>query len=942
MKKTQLFLLLLFAPLFSISQSNNNGRLDTITEFSTIITVYATMPDGVRLATDIYLPIISDSISTSVPFGDTSYTIQIIPKGTQLFVYDSINGAPNPNPFQLPLIFTRTPYGKGSYDEFGVYLNILGYSYALQDMRGRYQSEGVYLPMYSDSWDKSAYHPLEGHSLDLTSFTDPKNGIYHQDGRYSIDFLKDSLVRQYDLDGDGVPETSAALYNGSIVMFGASALGNSQYQAASAFQNNINANGLKGMIPIVATNEHFNCVLQHNGAFRQALVQGWLTGQLLDNIAVIPGDADLQNAIHSNFDYGGISADSVINLAVDYITTVKDPNGFTGMYPNFAYRCDANASFAPVNENGESDPNGQFSRYTNLELPMYHLTGWWDIFVDGQIDTYNHIMANTGEHTQENQKLVIGPWTHATISSDVVGDAVYPASVFDIKLANTDVSTVNLTELVNGDLVDWFRYLLNYDPNGYLGEPKVFLPASDTWQELGTTSIRIPAQNTYVTYSDFINYLGGFSGINSIPIELNNDGVITPLVIDLPADETLQQPGTSPVSSPVSSPVNFEEIPNIRYYVPGPLDSLPQNATVGNYWGAADEFPLKTGWRCMPLFLHGDGTADTIAPEEQEETLDYNHDPNDPIYTIGGGNLAIPVPDGSRVSAGPLDYSNPAFASVTMDREGVISFTSFTIEDSLCIIGIPKAKIYAASNPLSGPTGPTDTDFFIRVLDVYPDGRELFVVEGAVNARARDYARQLGNGTENINIPYSNIEAGEVYEYEFNMMPIAYTFGDGHQIKVLISSSNWPRYQSNANVPIEEGDFFRRTPDDTKTYSYNGTIYEPRIANNQVFFSVEQPSQIILPFFDGVSDPTKSKDPEIGENDWLIYPNPSNDFFTILVKTTEEYELKMYSISGDLVTESYDNTGKSIIAVTDLAAGVYVIKLQTESGIILTQKVVKF
>lgn len=57
----------------------------------------------------------------------------------------------------------------------------------------------------------------------------------------------------------------------------------------------------------------------------------------------------------------------------------------------------------------------------------------------------------------------------------------------------------------------------------------------------------------------------------------------------------------------------------------------------------------------MPLFLHGDGTADTIAPEEQEETLDYNHDPNDPIYTIGGGNLAIPVPDGSRVSAGPLD-----------------------------------------------------------------------------------------------------------------------------------------------------------------------------------------------------------------------------------------------------------------------------------------------
>jgi len=61
-----------------------------------------------------------------------------------------------------------------------------------------------------------------------------------------------------------------------------------------------------------------------------------------------------------------------------------------------------------------------------------------------------------------------------------------------------------------------------------------------------------------------------------------------------------------------------------------------------------------------------------------------------------------------------------------------------------------------------------------------------------------------------------------------------------------------------------------------------------------------------------------------------------------LKKITEDYELKMHSFSGDLITESSHNMGKSIISVTDLTAGIYVIQLQTDSGIILTQKVAKF
>ena len=77
-------------------------------------------------------------------------------------------------------------------------------------------------------------------------------------------------------------------------------------------------------------------------------------------------------------------------------------------------------------------------------------------------------------------------------------------------------------------------------------------------------------------------------------------------------------------------------------------------------------------------------------------------------------------------------------------------------------------------------------------------------MEGCVNARARDYARALvkgRDGTHNYrnksfpndeprdsidHVPFSNIEIGQLYEYQFKMLPIAYTWGKGHKMKILI------------------------------------------------------------------------------------------------------------------------------------------------------------
>lgn len=943
MQKKYFTLTLLLNTILVFSQSNNNGKLDKIEEFTSFTTIPFTMNDGTKLMTDVYLPITSDSLTTNVSISGNTYNVQIIPKGTQLFVYDSINGTENQNPYQLPMVFTRTPYGKGSYDKFGVLMNILGYSYALQDMRGRYTSEGVYIPMYSDAWKKEAYHPTVSHVLDITPINSNKNSIYHEDGKNSIEFILDSLYKDYDLDNDGIAETNDKIYNGSLAMFGASALGNTQYQAASTFRNNTSNDGLKGLLPIVATLEYYNSTIQNNGVFRRALTRGWLERQMIDVVDTIPSDTSINNSIHSIFDYGNISGDSIMGLAVDQFSVIQDPNGYSAMYPNYMYRSDMDASFAKINNLGESDINGTHSRYENLSLPIYHLTGWWDIFIDGQIETYKNIMENNSNDIKSNQKLVIGPWTHPTIGKDSVADIVYPNSVFDLKIVENLNSTNanNLNSVIDGEVVSWLRYLLNYEPGKEIGEPKVLIPESNEWQNLGTYDVRVPSQNYYVEYSDFLNYLSGHQGLQSMPTEIRQGTNIIPYSLDIPADTTNQTPGQSALSNPATPIIDYSTVPNIRYYIPGPVnDGIVENVNVGNYWESSDVFPLTNGIENRTYYLHSNGVVDTLKPNYTETPLTYSHDPDNPVFTVGGGNLAVPTPQLDRVSAGPMNYADTNFASFTMNRPDVLQFETDFIEDSLTIVGIPKAKIYAKTTPNGVSNGLTDTDFFVRIIDVYPDGREYFVVEGAINARARNYVKTLVNNNEDINIPFSNINIGEVYEYEFNLLPIAYSFGHQHKMKILISSSNWPRYQSNPNLPIENGTFFRREPNDGKTYTFNNIIMSPRIAEQEINFSDSKPSQIVLPVRSNnyVSDNITKKD----INSYKLYPNPtSNVVYISCNNNIENYSYTIQNMTNQIVKKEQNLIGNNFVNLKNLPSGIYLFTIINNNGFKSVNKIVK-
>jgi predicted acyl esterase len=950
-------LLFLAISLNVFAQPNNNGKLDNPEELATKFTIPFVMPDGIKLMTDVFLPIVQDCLRVNVNIPNVGNAdLEIIKKGTQIVIYDTLNGQPNPNPYQLPLIFTRTPYGKKGAESAGAVVALLGYAYAMQDMRGRYTSEGVYIPMFSDSWSKTPYHPDHSHVADVLPLTDPRNANKHEDGYFSVKYITDSLKRNYG----SLPHTNDFMCNGSVGMFGASALGNTQLQAAAAHRIDPSKPGLKSLLPIVATNEHYNYTGFQNGVFREKIVTGWLKGQILDlEDEYISIDNSLDNDIHTAADYNLPNKFQVAQKAIDHFTNYRYFGGIPGYYPNSKGRAEMDCSRAPVDANGEGDANGQYSRYTNMQVPAFHVTGWWDIFIDGQIETFKYMKKYSSDSLKKIQKIIIGPWAHQTIATRTTGDMTYPESAIEItKFDPEDVSggELPLNEILESELITWFRYTLNNNNFKTVGEPKFIIPESQDWQSVSALfEVRIPSKDYKMTFIQLMNYLNGTSGLKSLPVELRDKvtGSTFLFTTDVPATGTPLMPGLKP--EPISE-VNVHDfansVPPVRFYVCGPNgDSIPENANAGNYWFSAETFPVDNLVVKKKMYFHKGGAFNYSSPSVNEGYDVFVHDPDDPIKTVGGANMIVKNPNGDgRDSQGQMNLADPTLSPFTMDRAGVLKYETEILQDTFSIIGFPIANIVAKTNPAGVNDGdPTDTDFFVRVVDVYPDGREFFVTEGAVNARGKEYSAKLANHMDKRtdpayydyfdNTPFVNIDAGKLYVFRFQIMPIAYTFGKGHKMKILISSSNHPRYQVNPNLPIEENEFFRRHPFDGLTYNFNGKTMSPRKAVQRVTFRPDYPSYIEFPVYEVPYVSTPELSGFDNSLDGIFFPNPADDVLSVYMNRSTAFNLTVFNMLGQQVT-SQAFSENITLDVSRLQPGMYFISVvDSSTGEKITRKV---
>src|SRR5262245_24977726 len=116
-------------------------------------------------------------------------------------------------------------------------------------------------------------------------------------------------------------------------------------------------------------------------------------------------------------------------------------------------------------------------------------------------------------------------------------------------------------------------------------------------------------------------------------------------------------------------------------------------------------------------------------------------------------------------------------------REDVLVYTTEPFKDGTEVSGPITPALYVSSDA-------KDTDFTVKVLDVYPDGRAFNLDESIQRMRHRDgYDR-----------PPAWMESGTIYKVPLQPLTTSNYFAPGHRLRIEVSSSNFPRFDRNLNT----------------------------------------------------------------------------------------------------------------------------------------------
>lgn len=240
----------------------------------------------------------------------------------------------------------------------------------------------------------------------------------------------------------------------------------------------------------------------------------------------------------------------------------------------------------------------------------------------------------------------------------------------------------------------------------------------------------------------------------------------------------------------------------------------------GGVWRNEADWPLPdTQW--TSYYLSADGGLSQDKPDSVSASLAYKFDPRNPVPTIGGAvTSGEPLMHGGafdqRERSG-IFGAEPPYRALA-DREDVLVFETPPLTEDVEITGPVTAHLWIAS---SCP----DTDFTVKLLDVYPpnedypEGFAMILTDGILRVRYRDSWER-----PELMVP------GEIYRIKVEAFPTSNLFKAGHRIRLDISSSNFPKFDCNANTGADEG-----------------VRGELRIAWNTVYMERDAPSHVVLP-----------------------------------------------------------------------------------------------
>lgn len=245
---------------------------------------------------------------------------------------------------------------------------------------------------------------------------------------------------------------------------------------------------------------------------------------------------------------------------------------------------------------------------------------------------------------------------------------------------------------------------------------------------------------------------------------------------------------------------NFlKKTPHVQYYTMG-----------SNKWQSSEIWPPEKAVMTT-FYLNSNGNANTLngdgelilsSPGNNDHYDEFTYDPFNPVTSHGGNVCCM----GNAVRAGSFDQQQMEL------RNDILVYSSEPLKEGIEVSGFIESTLYVSSDV-------KDTDFTVKLIDVYPDGRAYNLDETIQRARYRE-----GYDSEIF------MEQGKVYKINMSTMSTSNYFAKGHRIRIEISSSNFPRFTRNMNT--------------------GGNNYDESkgiVAHNVIHHSKNYPSQIKLP-----------------------------------------------------------------------------------------------
>ncbi|GAB4133762.1 MAG: CocE/NonD family hydrolase [Bacteroidia bacterium] len=324
----------------------------------------------------------------------------------------------------------------------------------------------------------------------------------------------------------------------------------------------------------------------------------------------------------------------------------------------------------------------------------------------------------------------------------------------------------------------------------------------------------------------------------------------------------------------------WNSTPFIQYY------------TIGqNLWNTSAAWP-PAGMTPVNLFFHTDTTMDAMIPSTSSGSLSFQYNPQDPSPTVGGPTLRLDLDQGPYNQADSVE-----------SRNDILKFTTAPLAQDVLVNGAVKVHLEVSSDQF-------DTDFCIRLCDVYPTGESMLVNDGVYRMRFRD---GFTAADTSLMVP------GQHYFVDINLPNTSIVFLAGHRIRLDVTSSNYPRFNRNMNT----GGPMYPAPIATA----GDTLVNPQIATNTVYTNSNYSSYATFPV-----NAWPSAIAEMNEHSWWsVYPNPAAEF--IEIKTSGAMnQFTLFDATGNMVMTTQTAAATTMLDIRSLSSGLYILQVMNETG----------